>query len=143
MLGIVKHQTTVGVLKRYNCMVFACSKTINLIRMIRQNYTLRQHSKVSQRNIVNVSPSKTMASPTSSPLTPTPKRNPLQPESAASVRIINSSFFITIPLIRVGRNFRVCYLILGILPDMPSVAPCTFVYREMHTVLLTHSLSSS
>ena len=52
MLGIVKHQTTVGVLEWYDRMIFACSKTINLIRMIRQNDTLWQHSKVSQREIL-------------------------------------------------------------------------------------------
>lgn len=34
MLGIVEHQTFISILKRYNCMVFACSKAINLIRMI-------------------------------------------------------------------------------------------------------------
>lgn len=52
MLGIIEHQTFISFLERYNCMVFACSKAINLIRMISQDDSIGQHSKVSQRKIL-------------------------------------------------------------------------------------------
>lgn len=36
------------------------------------------------------------------------------------------------------RSIIVSYLILCILPDMPSITPCAFVNRKMHTMLLSH-----
>ena len=51
MLGIIEHQTFISFLKRYNCMVFACSKAINLIWMIGQDDTFWQYGKVSQRKV--------------------------------------------------------------------------------------------
>lgn len=52
MLGIIEHQTFISFLERYNCMVFACSKAINLIRMICQDNAFWQYGKVSQRKIL-------------------------------------------------------------------------------------------
>ena len=52
MLGIVEHQTFVGILEWYDSMVFTCSEAINLIRMISQDDSIGQHSKVSQRKIL-------------------------------------------------------------------------------------------
>ena len=52
MLGIVEHQTFISILERDNSMVFACSKAINLIRMIGQDDAFWQYGKVSQRKIL-------------------------------------------------------------------------------------------
>ena len=55
MLEIVKHQTTVGVLEWYDCMIFACSKTDVYKRQIK-SYLDRTFASYEQEYGINIKP---------------------------------------------------------------------------------------